>query len=379
MDYFREFGDQLDARWRRSRYDERELPAIAVDLMRSEGILDRIDVQDVLQNAAEGGRLDWLQNESRFGDLSYIVFRNRRFYLEVLVWTTGDTTIHDHAFSGAFGVIQGDSLCVTYDFELRARINSRFKIGDLVVKQCEHLNPSDIRPILEAPGLIHALYHLASPTATLVVRTPGNPDVQPQFNYRPSGIAVAAKHVDVVAQKQCQALNIMLQTDYARGEECALRALEQASSDSRYRIVRDMNYSVLPARFSTRVRDFLAETPFGTLIWDSVRAGGERTYVARLRNRLRSPHLRMFQAAVLNIPDRNHIADFLRRELTEAGCRSEVARYMEELASEGIVKWNDDDDGKLPEIVCSHLFDQSERARSRLADSHDLFLRFLAK
>ena len=193
MDYFREFGDQLDARWRRSRYDERELPAIAVDLMRSEGILDRIDVQDVLQNAAEGGRLDWLQNESRFGDLSYIVFRNRRFYLEVLVWTAGDTTIHDHAFSGAFGVIQGDSLCVTYDFELGARINSRFKIGNLVVKQCEHLNPSDIRPILEAPGLIHALYHLANPTATLVVRTPGNPDVQPQFNYRPSGIAVAAK------------------------------------------------------------------------------------------------------------------------------------------------------------------------------------------
>ena len=104
--------------------------------------------------------------------------------------------------------------------------------------------------------------------------------------------------------------------------------------------------------------------------------------MARVRTRLQSPHLRMFQgmfqAAVLNIPDRNHIADFLRRELTEAGCRSEVARYVEELASEGIVKWNDDD-GKLPEIVCSHLFDQSERARSRLADSNDLFLRFLAK
>ena len=215
-----------------------------------------------------------------------------------------------------------------------------------------------------------------------MVRTPGNPDVQPQFQYDPSGIAVAEKHVDIVAQKQCQALNIMLQTDYARGEECALRALEQASIDSRYRIVRDMNYSVLPARFSTGVRHFLAENPFGTLIWDSLRTTGEHTYVARLRNRLQSPHLRMFQgmfqAAVLNIPDRNHIADFLRRELTEAGCRSEVAKYVEELASEGIVKWNDDD-GKLPEIVCSHLFDQSEGARSRLADSNDLFLRFLAK
>ena len=230
MEHFLEFGNRLDARWRRSGYDERELPVLAADLMRSEGILDRIDVQDVLRDAAEGGRFHWLQNEFTFGDLSYIVFRNPRFHLVVLVWTTSDTTIHDHAFSGAFGVIQGDSLCVTYDFERSARINSRFKIGDLVVRQCEHLNPGDVRPILKAPGLIHALYHLTNLTATLVVRTPGNPAAQPQSNYCPSGIAVASRDRDVVARKQWQALDIMLQADYAKGEECALRALGRRRS-----------------------------------------------------------------------------------------------------------------------------------------------------
>ena len=378
MDRFREFGDELNERWRRSRYDEREFPPIAVDLMRSERMLARIDLQQVLQDAAGGGRLDWLQNDSGFGDLSYILFRNRRFYVQVLVWTTGDTTIHDHAFSGAFGVIRGDSLCVTYDFELRARINSRFKIGDLVVDRCEHLKRNDVRPIHEAPGLIHALYHLADPTATLVVRTPGTRDVQTQFEYGPTGIAAAAHHVDVVARKQCQALNVLLQTDYAKGEACALGALEQASIDTRYRIVRGLDYGALPARLSTRVRGFLADTPFGTLMWDSHRANGERTCLQRLRRRLRSPHLRLFHAAVLNIPDLSRLADFLRRELTEAGCRREVARYMEELASEGIVKWNDDD-GHLPGVVCSHLFDGSERARSQLAGSNDIFLRCLAK
>ena len=51
---------------------------------------------------------------------------------------------------------------------------------------------------------------------------------------------------------------------------------------------------------------------------------------------------------------------------------------MDELARAGIVKWNGDD-GELPGIVCSHLFDGSEPARSRLADSNDLFLRCLAK
>lgn len=377
VEAFLEFGNRLDAKWRRSGYDEREFPALTADLMRSEGILGRIDVQDVLRHAACGGRFDSLQSDSAFGDLSYIVFNNRRFYLEVLVWTTNDTTIHDHAFSGAFGIIRGDSLCVTYGFERSARINSRFKIGDLVVRRCEHLNPGDVRPILEAPGLIHALHHLTVPTATLVVRTPGNPDAQPQFNYCPSGIAAAAKGMEVVPRKAWQALDIMLQADYAKGEEWALRALEQAPIDARYRIVRNLNYDALPAGFSTRVRDFLAGMPFGTRMWDSPQAQKDRTFMARMGNRLRSPHLRMFWALVMNVPDRDHVADFWRRELTEAGCRSGVARYVEELEGEGLLRWKDD--GELPGIVCSHLFERSEGARRQLAESGNLFLRFLAR
>ena len=377
MDCFQELGDRLDERWRASGYDERALPPIAVDLMRSEGVLERIDVHEVLRTAAEGGGLDAFQQEHEFGDLSYTVFRNRRFYIEVLVWTTGDTSIHDHAFSGAFGVIRGSSLCVVYDFELRARINSRFKVGDLAVSRCEHLKANDVRPIPEAPGLIHAVYHLDSPTATLVVRTPGNPDALPQFSYSPAGLAVAQSHVDVVARKQWKALGVMLQTDYARGEACALGALKRATVDARYRIVTGLDYGALPPRFATRVRDLLAETPFGTRIWDSLRVDRERDYLARLRGRLGSPHLRLLHAAVMNIPDRCHRADFLRRALTEAGCRGAVARCMEELTSEGIVKWGGGHED-LADVVCGHLFDGHEGARARLAKGNDLFLRCLA-
>ena len=377
MTCFQEFGDRLNEEWRTSGYDERALPPIAVDLMRSEGILDRIDVHEVLRTAAEGGGLDGLQSDTRFGDLAYTVFRNTRFYMEVLIWTSSDTCIHDHAFSGAFGVIQGSSLCVVYDFELQARINSRFKVGDLVVSRCEHLKANDVRPIPETPGLIHAVYHLASPTATLVVRTPGNPDAQPQLTYSPTGVAFAARHLDVAAQKQWQALSVMLQMDYARAEACALRALKRATIDVRYRIVRNLEYGGLPARFATRVRDLLAETPFGTRMWDSLRVDREQEYLARLQSRLRSPHLRVLHAAVTNIPDRRHRADFLRRALTETGCRRAVAGCMEELTSGGIVKW-DPSHGDLADVVCRHLFDQHEGARAKLFNGSDLFLRLLA-
>lgn len=94
MDCFQEFGDRLNEKWRASGYDGRELPPIAVDRMRSEGILDRVDVHGVLRTAAEGDGLDGLQHETDFGDLSYTVFRNRRFYMEVPIWTSNVTTQH---------------------------------------------------------------------------------------------------------------------------------------------------------------------------------------------------------------------------------------------------------------------------------------------
>ena len=100
----------------------------------------------------------------------------------------------------------------------------------------------------------------------------------PQLNYSPAGLAVAQSHVDVVARKQWQALDVMLQTDYARGESCVLATLKRATVDARYRIVTGLDYGVLPARFASRVRDLLAETPFGTLIWDSRRIDLERDY-----------------------------------------------------------------------------------------------------
>ena len=253
MDHLRAFGDKLNEKWRESGYDEREFPSRAADLLRAEQVLCKIALQDVLRTAAEGGgTFDGLQFRSDFSDLPYVVYRNARFYMEILVWTNSTTRVHDHAFSGAFGVICGDSLCVTYDFEVSERINSHFKIGNLVVDRCEHLRANDVRPILPAPDVIHTLYHIAKPTATLVVRTGAIPDARPQFVYGTSGIAVDCEYVDVVAKKQAQALNVLLQTDYKSGEQTALRALQQAPLDSQYWIVRGFDYSALPRGFASR-------------------------------------------------------------------------------------------------------------------------------
>ena len=114
------------------------------------------------------------------------------------------------------------------------------------------------------------------------------------------------------------------------------------------------------------------------LIWESLMADKRRLHLSNLRHRIASSHLRTFHAAVLNICDRNHLALFLRREWTEQGCRSQVARCVEEMVSEGIIAW-DHEGIELTELVCSCIFDQTEGAGNMLAKTGDIFLRWLAR
>ena len=40
--------------------------------------------------------------DNRFSNFPITVYNCPEFYIELLVWTTGTTAIHQHAFSGAF-------------------------------------------------------------------------------------------------------------------------------------------------------------------------------------------------------------------------------------------------------------------------------------
>lgn len=348
--------------------------------MGSEDILRRIDLKEVLQTVAAGNNgFSAFQTNHDFSDAPYTFYRNMRFYIEVLVWNQGTTSIHSHAFSGAFGVISGDSISVTYRFDERARINARFRIGRLNVLTCEHLEANAVRPIhAGGDGLIHSVYHVARPSATLVARTHTDSDRKPQFNYHVPGIAFEQDFVDIVAKRQCQALNILLQTNFAEGEDAAMRALEEASPDTRYWIVNGINYTDLPRQFLSRIKTFLAITEFGTEIWTSLVTSRRLNQVRNLRTRIKPAHLRRFHAAVLNIPDRKYLVKYLIEKHGEDGCRNDVAMYMKELSAEGILKWPDSEEA-LTETVCGCLFDDSNEARLRLRKSGDPLLNCLAR
>ena len=86
-----------------------------------------------------------------------VVYRGDGFYIELLIWVDGSTSIHQHGFSGVFRVIEGSSLHSVYNFRPTRRINSRALVGDIRFISLNYLKTGDQRRITSGPGgLAHA-------------------------------------------------------------------------------------------------------------------------------------------------------------------------------------------------------------------------------
>ncbi len=132
-----------------------------------------------------------------FSDMPVNVYRGDGFYVEVLIWVDGTTSIHQHAFSGAFRVLHGSSLHSVYQFEEKRRINSRTRLGRVTCTGMRYLKRGDRHRIRSGPGgLAHALFHLERPSVTLVVRTDNDPDANPQLTLHPPALALDPRTSD---------------------------------------------------------------------------------------------------------------------------------------------------------------------------------------
>jgi hypothetical protein len=183
---FEELGALVTRKWARKNFDESSFPDVAVDSLIESDVLNRVELEDII---------DWFvtsptvpeQQYRDFGQPPINVFLSERFFIEVLFWYDSTTTIHQHAFSGAFGVLAGSSLHTSYHFELGEEISSHLKFGKVQFISSELLQRGDVRPIHIGNQLIHSLFHLERPSLSLVIRVKTKNEYKPQFNYlRPS-------------------------------------------------------------------------------------------------------------------------------------------------------------------------------------------------
>ncbi|MGH7268811.1 MAG: hypothetical protein ACREJ3_00130, partial [Polyangiaceae bacterium] len=255
------------------------------------------------------------------------------FYIDVLFWVDGTTAIHQHGFSGAFHVMAGASLQSTYRFAQRRRYSEHLMTGDLDLLGVELLTKGDVRPIASGRALVHSLFHLDRPSVSVVVRTPSDVLAGPQYSYSRAGIAFDPFTKTESTERKIQTLDLLRALDSPEFEPLARATVRSADAFSAFQILTHLRTRIEPHEKYIALLESVRPAHAELIDRIAAHADEERRdgYIILRRKLVKQPEHRFFLALLLNLPDRAHILDMVRRAFPERPPVDTVLAWLAEI------------------------------------------------
>jgi hypothetical protein len=330
---FDDLGPTIEHEWRRTNYDERAFPAIAAGALRAARLHDRTDQAEVIRWTLSTPELPQQDDlEATFGEPPITLYHGRRFFIQVLLWLDGSTSIHRHAFCGAFAVLDGSSLHTRYAFDARRRISSRLLLGDLRLRGAHLLERGDVVEI--TTDLIHGLFHFETPSATVIVRTYLDDEAAPQYSYRPPCLAIDSFYQEPSMVRRLQALRFARTTDHAAYLALAAGLIERTDLHTGWLVLNEaargqsdpMDLDLLTTAARNR-HGAVVESLSEALLEDL-----RDRKIQRLRDDQRDPERRFFLALLQSLPQRDVILKLIRRRYPTGDPRKRVIDWVQALS-----------------------------------------------
>jgi hypothetical protein len=365
MKFFAQLGAELEKAWRARDYDHAFFPEIAVAALDRMPPAEHVTPQDVERWVCTTDALGMQRNiGSPFGNPPVTVFSSGQFYIDVLFWLDGTTTIHEHGFCGAFHVLAGSSMESRYTFATETRLGDHVKLGELALAGVEHLRQGNTRPIHPGDALIHALFHLERPSVSVVVRTEGHPFIGPQHNYCRSGLAYNPFFRPEHTIRKVQILELLDRTDAADRFDIASEAIANCDSLSTLLILDSLAArSAEDPRFGAMLE---ALPPRHAALRGRFQKYVEERYrernIASRRRLITKPEHRFLLALLLTVPSRRELLRIVGEAHPGVAPADTVAAWIAELSA---MKGPGADE---PNVLGIHLEDTSLRVLRHLLD-----------
>ena len=331
---FQALGDRVKAEYRRCNYDDQVFPQIAESALTDWQECPKFNLAEVADFLLTTSIKQ--QPEAEFSNLPVTLYRSSEFYIECLIWMDATTSIHQHAFSGAFRVVTGSSLHSEYEFVEKARVSQLLLLGEARTQRLEVLTRGDVRRITSGrAGLVHSLFHLDEPSVTLVIRTYGEPWVQPQYDVYPPTIAAATQILtnDSRVRLAKRLINVLGRLSPADAVEVWCRDVAQLDFPRVFVICLELAEQLERLEIREPVlaairkqHGLLAENLDGCL--------AERSRIASLKScraSMTDPELRFFIALLLNATSRRDLFEVLRARYPTTSPEERCARFLAEL------------------------------------------------
>lgn len=332
-------GELVAAEWASQNFDTRRFPEIAANALQRTAIWREIPAADIPGWVAS---IDWLPHQpdldSRFGEPPITLFCHPKFYIEALHWTQGTPDIHQHGFCGAFAVWQGSSIHSRYTYHCDRRVNAAMLLGDLRFESAALRRVGDVELIEAGDRLIHATFHLDSPSVTIVVRTHLDVEHQPQYAYYRPHLAIDNDYRDALVERRVQLLRFLHRSHSPEFEVFAETALSRSDVYGSYRLLEFLGSSSdTAAVFERCLRQAIRKhgediSRLATVLRDKIHEERLRA----LRVRVTSPDHRLFLALLMNVPSRQEILDLIASSFPAEDPKTLVLRWTSQLCEMGV-------------------------------------------
>lgn len=333
--FFQNLGNAVLTRWKEKNFSLEAFPGIAEDELRKSPPAEHVDVQKFLH----GFLLDDAQpsqTESGFGEPEIIVYENPRFYIQMLFWMDGTTAIHQHEFSGAFHVMSGSSIHAKFEFENDRAITPYFRMGDLRMREIALLETGCTVPIVSGRACIHSLFHLDSPSVTVVVRTQHDPGTGPQFNYLPPHVAYDPVFSDALMLRRRQVLDVLERLQDADYEQLVREMIEALDFERGFHILQNC---IVPLQELGAWENIFGsfQKKHGVLaagVESTLEECLRRDHIKAMRASVVDPEHRFFLALLLNVQDRANLLLLVSQRFPQVSPLDTILRWAGELMEE---------------------------------------------
>ena len=330
--FFKELGRTVLERWKRENFSLVKFPKIARSALDESSPAEHVDLPTLMRDFLLSDEQPF-QTDSEFGEPELVAYSDPRFYIQLLFWMDGTTAIHQHEFSGAFHVMHGSSIHAHYEFDQAQPVTPHLRVGDVRMKGIELLEPGRTVPIISGPQSIHSLFHLDSPSVTVVVRTQHDPGTGPQLNYLPPHVAFDPHFSDKLTMRRKQMLDVLEQTEDAGYAELVSEMIADLDFERGFSVLHHcMGHLQQFDQWEPILRAF--EKKHGTLaagVAATLKEDARRSVIKGLRGTIVDPEHRFFLALLMNAPTRDDLLALVAQRFPGEAPVATVLRWVEEL------------------------------------------------
>ncbi|HUS12384.1 MAG TPA: hypothetical protein VMZ30_18095 [Pyrinomonadaceae bacterium] len=371
MEEFEKLGSVVENRWKAENYSEQVFPEIAAQALTEADLPARIDPWEIIRWVHSATTLPEQQDvEGRFGNPPITLFSGARFYIDIYYWLDGTTSIHQHAFTGAFQVLLGSSIHSRYSFREDKIINEHFSVGEISLEEVQLLEVNDIRTIRPGRNFIHSLFHLDRPSATITIRTMQTPSAAVQYDYRKPHFAVNPFFKNPLLTKKLQTVGLLLSMKHKEADAMIGELVCGSDFHTAYFVLMESYHHLqsnemdLLFGLSTgkdRFKMILqrckeVHRDLTDLVLPVLEEHERQMSIVQRRSTITSEEHRFFLALLLNISSRDKVLELVRQRYPDQDPLETVLDWVEELGRTRVLGSNETNALGLPEFDDSYVF-----------------------